>query len=58
MSIPRCYDIPKKLLSNYDCNKYHMERSIRISVWLREHDLGQARLSTKFIIRLCFASKV
>ena len=21
MSIPRCYDIPKKLLSNYDCNK-------------------------------------
>ena len=21
MSIPRCYDIPKKFLSNYDCNK-------------------------------------
>ena len=21
MSIPRCYDIPKKLLSNYDCKK-------------------------------------
>ena len=59
MSIPRCYDIPKKLLSNYDCIiRYHMEGSIRTSVWFREHDLGQARLSTKFIIRLCFASKV
>ena len=38
--------------------RYHMEGSIRPSVWFREHDLGQARLSTKFIIRLCFASKV
>ena len=38
--------------------RYHMEGSIRTSVWFREHDLGQARLSTKFTIRLCFASKV
>ena len=38
--------------------RYHMEGSIRTSVGFREHDLGQARLSTKFIIRLCFASKV
>ena len=58
MNIPQCCDIPKKSLSNGDCNKISHGRVIRTSVWFREHDLGQARLSTKFTIRLCFASKV
>ena len=34
--------------------RYHMEESIRTSVWFREHDLGQARA----LHQLCFASKV